>query len=229
MKLTPYDYSGFSLRKLTDPRFSHALLLLGWPVYFGLYFLTENLIAYEDCHVIHSFIDDIIPFNEYFLLFYVAWYALVVGSLIVTFFYDVPRFKKLQTYIMITQAIAMICYIVYPSIQDLRPEAFPRDNIFTRILGFIYSFDTPTGVCPSLHVGYSLAILSVGMKNNDLRWWHKVLLYLFVSMICLSICFVKQHSFLDIVAALPMCLLAEAILYGKDYWIPMLRAGNSAT
>ena len=49
--------------------------------------------------------------------------------------------------IMITQAVAMLCYIVYPSIQNLRPESFPRQNVFTAILGFIYSFDTPTGVC----------------------------------------------------------------------------------
>ena len=38
-----YDYSGFSLRKLNEPRFAHIGLLSGWLGYFALYFLTENL------------------------------------------------------------------------------------------------------------------------------------------------------------------------------------------
>ena len=232
MKRQAYDYSGFSLKKITDPRFSHALLLIGWPVYFAMYFLTEKLIPYENCHPIHSFMDDLIPFNEYFLIFYVAWYALVIGSLAYTFFYDVPRFKKLQTYIMLTQALAMLCYIFYPSIQHLRPAAFERDNIFTRILGFIYAFDTPTGVFPSLHVGYSIAILSVGLKDEHLKKWQKVMLYIFVFLICISICFVKQHSFADIYAAIIMCMIPEVILFGKDYWLPTfskLRKANHGT
>ena len=40
---------------------------------------------------------------------------------------------------------------------------------------------------------------------------------------CLAVCFVKQHSALDVLAALPVCLLAEALVYGKDYWAPKLR------
>ena len=51
------------------------------------------------------------------------------------------NFKKVQIYIMCTQAIAMFCYIVYPNRQDLRPEVFPRQNILTDLMRFIYSFD----------------------------------------------------------------------------------------
>ena len=109
-----------------------------------------------------------IPFNELFVIFYVGWYALVFGSLAYTFFYDVPRFKKLQVFIIVTQAVAMACYILYPSRQDLRPEVFERQNVLTALMAFIYSFDTPTGVCPSLHVAYSLGILSAFWKDPKL-------------------------------------------------------------
>ena len=43
MKKQRVDYSGFSLRRLNEPRFSHIKLLAGWIVYFTLYFLTETL------------------------------------------------------------------------------------------------------------------------------------------------------------------------------------------
>lgn len=223
MKKQPYDYRGFSLKKLNEPRFAHLKLLGGWLVYFALYFITENLIPYERCTPVHCALDDLIPFNEWFALFYVGWYVLVFGSLAYTLFFDVPRFKKVQTFIMITQAVAMICYILWPTRQDLRPEVFPRENLLTAVMAFIYAFDTSTGVCPSLHVAYSLGILSVGLKDDTLPRWFKALLTLFVIGVCLAVCFVKQHSALDVLAALPVCLLAEALLYGKDYWLPKFR------
>ena len=219
MKKQRVDYSGFSLRRLNEPRFSHVKLLAGWIAYFALYFLTENLIPLEKCHVIHGFLDDVIPFREGFVIFYVGWYLLVFGALAYTFFYDVESFKKMQVYIMITQALAMLCYIVYPSVQDLRPAVFPRQNIFTWLLGIIYAFDTPSGVCPSLHVAYSIGILSVGLKDKELPAWFKAALTVFVVMVCLAVCFVKQHSAIDVLAALPVCLIAELAIYGKDYWM----------
>ncbi len=218
------DYRGFSLRRLNEPRFSHVKLLGGWIFYFAMYFITENLIPAEKCHPIHCRLDDLIPFNEFFVIFYVGWYALVFFSLAYTFFYDIPRFRKMQTFILITQVIAMFCYVVYPSRQDLRPEVFPRENFLTVFMGFIYSFDTSTGVCPSLHVAYSMGILSVGLKNDGLPKIWKAALTFVVIMICLAVCFVKQHSAVDVFAALPVCLIAEWLVYGKDYWKPRFSA-----
>ena len=167
MKKKPVDYSGFSLRRLNEPRFSHMKLLLGWVFYFVMYFVTENLIPAERCHPIHCVLDDLIPFNEFFVIFYVGWYLLVFGTLAYKLFFDVENFKRVQTYIIITQVIAMACYVLYPSRQDLRPEVFERNNILTALMAFIYSFDTSTGVCPSLHVGYSMGILSVALKDRQ--------------------------------------------------------------
>ncbi len=225
-KKKPVDYSGFSLKKLNEPRFSHIKLLAGWIVYFIMYFVTENLIPEEKCHLIHCRLDDLIPFNEFFLIFYVGWFFLVAGSLAYTLFFDVENFKRIQIYIMVTQAIAMICYILYPSRQDLRPEVFPRENILTALMSFIYAFDTSTGVCPSLHVGYSMGILSTALKDRNLGTGWKIAITVFVLMVCLAVCFVKQHSALDVLWAIPMCLVAEGVAFGKDYWKPRLFPGK---
>ena len=226
IKRQPYDYSEFSLRRLNDPRFCHAKLLGSWIFYFVMYLITENLISEDKCHIIHCALDDMIPFNEFFVIFYAGWYLLVIGSLAYTFFYNVPSFRKLQIFIFCTQMIAMACYIIYPSRQTMRPETFERSNIFTFILGIIYAVDTSTGICPSLHVGYSLGILSVALKDRELATEWKVALGFTVFMICCSVCFVKQHSALDVLWALPMCLVAECITYGRDYWLPKLRGSR---
>ena len=228
MKRPVVDYRELRFSNLSEPRFRHVKLLGGWIGYFILYFLTENLIPAERCTPIHIRLDDLIPFNEYFAIAYCFWYVLLVASLLYFFLYDTKRFAELQTYIIITQAVAMICYILFPTRQDLRPEEFVRDNFFTHVMAFIYSFDTSTGVCPSLHVAYSLGIASAWRKDPDASKLWKAFVIIAVILICVSICFVKQHSAADAFAAIPVCLLAEGIVYGKSYWKPRLTARKAA-
>ena len=73
MRKPEIDYRTFRLSKLNDPQFAHLKLLGGWIGYFIMYFLTENLIPAESCHVVHCWIDDLIPFCEWFLIPYVFW------------------------------------------------------------------------------------------------------------------------------------------------------------
>lgn len=217
MKKPVVDYRQFRLSKLNDPQFSHLKFLLGWVGYFALYFLTENLIPVENCYIVHSPLDDIIPFCEVFVIPYVFWYFLIVISLLYFALYNINSFKKLQTFIIITQVVAMAIYIIFPNMQDLRPAEFVRDNIFTDIVKLLYAFDTNTNVCPSLHVAYSIGIASVWLKEESIAKWWKTFVVVAVILICLSTAFIKQHSILDAFAALPVCLLAEFICY-KGYW-----------
>ena len=213
MKKPSVDYREFRFSRLNEPRFSHIKLLLGWIVYFALYFITENCIPPQRCHVIHCTLDDLIPFNEYFLVFYCFWYVLVAFSLLYFLLYNIPAFRQLQIFIMVTQAVAMAAYIFYPSIQLLRPAQMPRDNFFTQVLALIYAFDTPTGVCPSLHVAYSLGIASVWVKQRQTPLAWRVFVVFSAVMISLSTAFVKQHSVVDILLALPVGLLAEYVAF----------------
>ena len=222
MKRPGVNYGEFRLSRLNEPRFAHLKLLGGWIVYLALYFLTENLIPAERCHVIHCALDDLIPFREGFAVPYCYWYALLLGSLLWFLLYDIRSFKRLQIYIMITQAVAMAAYILYPSVQRLRPAAFERDNLLTRLMAFIYAFDTPTGVCPSLHVAYSMGIAAVWCRRRESSPAWKAFVALSAALISVSTAFVKQHSVVDIAAAIPVGLLAELQVFGRtrlNRWI----------
>ena len=207
------DYRKLRFKNITQPQYRHLLLLLGWVFYFTMYVLTELQIPTERCTAMHCFLDDLIPFCEVFIVPYVFWYFLVAGSLLYFLLFDVDSFKKLSVYILITQIIAMAIYILLPNRQDLRPTEFPRDNIFTHMVQLIYTIDTNTNVCPSLHVGYSLGIASVWLKKKDAPHWVKAFVVVTVILVCMSVAFVKQHSVLDFFAAIPMCILAEFLTF----------------
>ena len=199
----------------THPASRYRHLLWGWAGFFLFYFLTENLIPPERCHVIHCPLDDRIPFHEFFVIFYVGWYLLLAVSLGYFLFCRAESFKRLQTYIIIVQALAIVVYMVYPSRQELRPEVFPRENFLTAVMGFIYSIDTPTGICPSLHVAISVGIASIWLREKDAKLWLKAAIALFCLGVCLSVAFVKQHSVVDIAAAIPICLVAEWFVFWR--------------
>ncbi|MBQ8579613.1 MAG: phosphatidic acid phosphatase [Oscillospiraceae bacterium] len=214
-RIPQVDYRQFRLRKLSQPEFSHLTLLLGWVVYFVLYFLTENLIPAENCYPVHCIVDDWIPFCEWFVFPYILWYVYIIVTLLYMLLYNVDGFKRLSKYIIITQLTAMAIYILFPTRQDLRPEVLPRDNFPSWIVSVLYRFDTNTGVCPSLHVAYSLGIASAWSKEKDVSVIWRSCMVIFAVLVCLSTAFIKQHSVLDGLAAVPICLFAEWFCYHR--------------
>ena len=217
MRKPTVDYRGFSLRKLNDPRFSHLKLLGGWLVYFAMYLITEYLNPNNSGTAVSCSLDYKIPFLEIFVIPYVGWYLLIAVSLLYFAFYNVENFKRLQIFIIVTQVAAMIIYITFPNFQPLRPDVYPRDNFLTDIVALLQTADTNSNVCPSLHVAYSIGIASIWLKEKDAKGWVKTFVVIFCILVCLSTAFIKQHSVIDGLVAIPVCILAEFISC-RGYW-----------
>jgi len=223
MRKPVVDYRQFRLSRINEPQYAHLKFLLGWVGYFILFFLTENLIPAERCYPVWCPLDDLIPFCEWFVIPYVFWYLYIVVTLLYFLLYNPKGFKGVQGFIIVTQVVAMAAYIIFPTRQDLRPLVFERENLLSGLVGFIYAFDTNTGVCPSLHCAYSIGIVSAWLKEREVGKAWKAFVVIAAILICLSTMFIKQHSAVDFFAALPVCLLAEVICYGKSYWKPRLK------
>ena len=147
--IKPYvDYRKFRFSKLSTPEFSHVWLLLFWPV-FGLGFsYVERFYPVAHYIEMHCALDDLIPFNEWFLIPYLFWFVYLIGAVAYTFFFDVPGFRRMMRFVMITYSATLLIYFLFPTCQMLRPEVFPRDNVLTRFIAGFYVFDTNTNVCP---------------------------------------------------------------------------------
>jgi hypothetical protein len=84
------------------------------------------------------------------------------------------------------------------------------------VVKYIYSIDTPTNVCPSMHVFIAYAIHMTICSSSGLKDKWKVKLFSFVSMLLTSTStlFVKQHSFVDYVLGMSLAALLYVPLYG---------------
>ena len=170
----------------------------------------------EDYYVVESELDALIPFCEWFVIPYFLWFAYIAVTFVYFYFADKQDFVRLCICLFTGMTICLIMYYIWPNGQNLRPDltTLGRENIFIRILAGLYSTDTHTNVCPSIHTFNSVGACVVILKSDSLKNRKGIrigTLVLTVS-ICLSTVFLKQHSILDVfwalVLAVPMYLLA---------------------
>jgi membrane-associated phospholipid phosphatase len=208
------DYRKLRWNNLNSEQFRHLKLLLFWPIFGILFLLMERGGILHHYHLMHCALDDMIPFCEYFLIPYMFWFVFVVGMLLYTLLFDKDTFKKYMYFIMITYSVTLVIYFFFPSAQHLRPAVFPRNNIFTQFLTYFYAFDTDTNVCPSIHVIGSLAVMFAAWHSDRFKstGW-RIAFALAAILISISTVFIKQHSVLDLLAALPLCFGAYAVVY----------------
>ena len=206
----------FRLSRIREPQYRHFFWLLFWPIYYLRYFIVEAINpAGSACHVMHCALDDVIPLCEYFLIPYGLWMVLLLAMTFFTMLYDVDTFKRYMKYLTVAIVISTTAFIVYPTCQNLRPETFQRDNLFTKILSFVYLADTSTNVCPSEHVIGALALLAAACRSRYFKTPLRLtLMSITVVFVCLSTLFLKQHSVLDVLWALPVCMVAWMVSFG---------------
>lgn len=201
-------------------KYRHAWVFLYTFIYLPLYMYLERTITHE-YHVLHTWVDDIIPFNEYFIIPYFIWFIYVASVLIFFFFKDVDEFYRFGLYLALGMSISLFICQIFPNGTDLRPVNLdPNKNIFTHLVAFIYKTDTNTNVFPSIHVFNSIAthvaILRSRFFYNNMKV--KAISFIIMISICLSTLFLKQHSFLDVVGATILSYVIYQLIYAKIPW-----------
>lgn len=203
------DYRSFRFSKLGTDEFRHLKLLLYWPIFLLLFLFVERLSPVDYYYPVSCALDAYIPFCEFFVIPYLFWFVYLIGMHLYTLLYDIEAFRKLMWFIIISYSIGMVIYLLFPTCQELRPATFERDNLFTRFLYCFYQFDTSTNVCPSLHVVGSAAVWCTSWHIERFRTPRWQLFFSSTAiLICASTMLLKQHSVIDVVAAIPVCIIA---------------------
>ncbi len=190
--------------------------------YFVFYLLWFGYIESKNTtgfHEVHVFLDDLIPFCEWFIIPYILWFLYIAVAVCHTALFNKKEFYHLCAFLMIGMTVFLVTSTIYPNGHYLRPTTFEHTNIATRLCQFIYSADTATNLFPSIHVYNSIAVHSSIMhcrefeKNKPVR----ITSFILCISIILSTMLVKQHSVFDVVTAFALSYLVYHLVYVWDF------------
>ena len=167
---------------------------------------------------IHMNLDDYIPFCEVFVVPYLLWFLYVPAVLLYLLVKDGDGYWKNAVFLATGMTVFLLISTFIPNMHHLRLHTFPRDNVFTRIIGILWRVDTPTNLFPSIHVFNSLAAHFAVLNNEKLganKWVRRGSLTLCVSII-LSTVLIKQHSVFDVLTAFLLSATMYVLVYHFD-------------
>ena len=178
-----------------------------------------ELVVKEPKVIIHCPVDDWIPFCEFFIVPYMLWFPYMILAVIYFIFFNKNKheYYQLAFNLMMGMTVFLIVSYVYPNAQHIRPTEFPRDNIFTDIVKWLYSTDTPTNILPSIHVFNSLAIHMSLTNCETLRnkKFIKAASFTLTALIIMSTMFLKQHSVIDVCMGATLALFGFLVFYPR--------------
>ncbi len=188
-------------------------LIRGFIVYFAIQciaFFGTKLFQGEP-HLIHSILDDKIPYLPIFVVFYCLWFIfLFLVPFLLFKKKDYEKLNHLFWALLISIILSNIFFLIYPS-TVIRAD-IPYNNIFDYLVRIIYFFDNPPVNCfPSMHCWF--AFLFIFSTFNNKNFTKPAQLFFLISniAICLSTLFIKQHSVLDLLLAFPSSLIIWVI------------------
>ena len=184
-----------------------------------LYFLLFSLVEERDTTVtiLHTKLDDLIPFCEYFIIPYVAWFFYVIATVVYFALFNNKdeEYHSLLVSLAIGMGIFLAVSIFLPNGQDLRPDIRYPENIFQKACTILWATDTPTNILPSLHV-FNAVVCNIAWCRSE-KFGNNNIFLSFVNiltvMIVLSTMFLKQHCVIDVIAALTLNLICFGIFY----------------
>lgn len=195
-------------------KYKHAWVFLYAFIYFPWFCYLEKNVTNE-FHIIHTALDEKIPFVELFVIPYLLWFGFITFAALYFFFTDQTGFYRMAAFMITGMTVFLIISTIYPNGQILRPTEFARDNIFVDMVRHLYEGDTPTNIFPSIHaynsIGVHLAVRnSERLKKNRLAQHGTFVLSV---LIILSTMFLKQHSILDVIGAIVLAVPAYYLAY----------------
>ena len=185
----------------------HLIPIAVWfVIYMGLFGFLE-IVPPKDVHLIHCALDDRIPNIAVFIYPYVSWFPyIVVCAALAIKNLDDRQFKKAVLVLTTGMNIFLFISYVWPTGLDLRESiVYDLHTLSGNLLKFVQTVDTPKSVFPSMHVYVTLVLqYTLEMQKKLVPAWGIWVGRGLAVLIVLSTMFTKQHSAVDVTAAIVM-------------------------
>lgn len=200
------------------------------PVWFMAFYMVFYLSVFHWLEVnitvpdiwVHCRLDDFIPFCKYAIVPYAAWFVWIPFTLFYLL-WKAPRadFWRLCLPLFAGMTFALLCYIVLPTGLALRPYRVYGSDFFARAVRMLYATDTPTSVCPSIHVFNSVTLLLAYYRSSIFeaprRRWMRPAASILCGSIVLSTVLLKQHSCVDVLLGILLALALDTAMTALEH------------
>ncbi|MEG0369595.1 MAG: phosphoesterase [Hungatella sp.] len=199
-------------------RYKHAWILSYAFLYLPWFFYLERTVT-TDYYILHTRLDDLIPFNEYFIIPYLLWFFYVAGSILYFFFTNKQDYYRLCAFLFIGMTISLLVCTIFPNGTDLRTTVDPNKNVCAWLVYYLHSADTATNIFPSIHVFNSIGVHIAIQKSDAFKNRRTLRMGSFLLMIsiCMATVVLKQHSIVDVFGAGFMAYVLYPLIYSEDY------------
>lgn len=157
--------------------------------------VTNHFVHYDFSMKIDGMIPLVPIFITIYILCYIEW---IIGYILIAresrdycFYYVAAD--------IIAKILCLVCFCIIPT-TFARPE--PGTGIFNSMIAFIYMVDAPVNLFPSIHCLESWICFRSSMKMQKVPRIYKIFTFVFAILTFLSVVFVKQHVFIDIIGGI---------------------------
>ncbi|MCD7883252.1 MAG: phosphatase PAP2 family protein [Lachnospiraceae bacterium] len=171
-------------------------------------------------YIIHCKLDELIPFCEAFIIPYICWFPYIGGMFLWFYRRGWDDYKKLCQMIFSGLTICLIIYYIFPTGLNLRLASSPHETgALYNLVVMLRAIDTPTNVCPSIHVMNTVMCFQAVCSLDGLKHRRATIAAHLVIMvlICASTVLLDQHSIIDVVCGAMMSFVIHGLVYKVEW------------
>ncbi len=194
--------------KVRGEIYKHPIItmIVFWMGYMVCFSLLER--SPRPVHLVQCSLDAYIPFASSAVVPYIGWFLWVPAVLLYMVWTDRDRFWQGFGAMVGGIVFTLLLYAVWPTGLNLRHTVMGTD-LCSNLVRLIYCVDTPTNVCPSLHVFITMVLLLTLWDKLGTwgRWCNGTIAF----AICCSTVLLDQHSVVDVVMGFALAVLMWSI------------------
>ncbi|NCB32397.1 MAG: hypothetical protein EOM64_00710 [Erysipelotrichia bacterium] len=186
-------------------------------IFYLLFFFTLERQVTSPVWLVSSQLDALIPFSKYAVIPYCLWFPWIAITIL-----GMMKWGSRKEYIRtcstmyLGMTLCLIFYCIVPNGLAIRPSSVEGTDLCALIVRWLYSFDSPMNVCPSLHV-YVSVCMDLGWQNSSILKgpkyrWIKIMLRLLDISICAATVMLKQHSIIDVISGLILAVVMTLLM-----------------
>ena len=198
------------------PRYAYVPIFLVVLFNTMAYYLTKWIMQDAEHYDLSFFMDDMLPFVPFFVLFYVLAY-LQWGAHYVFHSHVSREFcYHIVTADLMAKIVCMVFFIVLPT--EIERPVIEGNGFWNALTGMIFSSDTPRNLFPSIHCLESWFCFRAALRIKRAPAWYAPAQLVLTVLVFASTVLIKQHFVVDIVGGIVIAELCWILTEKLKLW-----------